>query len=231
MNDPQKMENIIRENEGFQMLKSIRTSPAYWRSKQKDSFAMMRQLGCPSLFLTVSCSETRSPEILSGLYENHADQSLNQNLISPEQALFLDDNTKTQMVRDDPMFTAMMFEDRVKNLMDNLKHPYGIFTGHPMIDYIYRIEFQKRGSAHIHCISYNENVPKYDSENPDEFIRFIDEFITCEYVSDDSYMQFQRHKHTPSCYKGFKNKTSCRFHFPKFVMDATCDYNFRAFGR
>lgn len=56
--------DMIRVDDGFRMLKNIRSSPAYWEDKKKNLLAMIRQLGVPTFFLTLSANETKWPELL-----------------------------------------------------------------------------------------------------------------------------------------------------------------------
>lgn len=58
LKQPAGIENILRHYEGFNILKSLRSSP-YFQSKQKELFAMINQLGLPTFFLTLSVAETK----------------------------------------------------------------------------------------------------------------------------------------------------------------------------
>jgi hypothetical protein len=64
--DRELMERTIERN--FAFLKTIPNSTLYWVQRKKDVFAMMRQLGKPTLFLTFSANETRWPQLLKTLY-------------------------------------------------------------------------------------------------------------------------------------------------------------------
>ena len=48
------LEELLRHDEGYRVLKTIRSSPPYWEAKQKDIFSMMRQIGKPTFFATFS---------------------------------------------------------------------------------------------------------------------------------------------------------------------------------
>lgn len=48
--NPTTFDNIVRLNEGYRVLRTLRGSPAYWEGAKKDVFAMIRQLGF-ALFL------------------------------------------------------------------------------------------------------------------------------------------------------------------------------------
>lgn len=48
-----------------------------------------------------------------------------------------------------------------------------------MIAYFYRVEFQNRGSPHLHGLFYIQNSPIYEEAFLEEVTKFIDKFITC----------------------------------------------------
>jgi hypothetical protein len=50
------LDQCVERNMSF--LKSIPSSVRYWANRKKDLFAMMRQLGKPTMFLTMSANET-----------------------------------------------------------------------------------------------------------------------------------------------------------------------------
>ena len=62
------IENLIQHDDGFRMLKGIRSSPAFWEAQKKKALGMIRQLGKPTLFITLSAAETKWPELLSSLH-------------------------------------------------------------------------------------------------------------------------------------------------------------------
>ena len=49
----------MRYKEGYKFLENVRGSPPYWEKRKKEAFAMIRQLGPPHLFLTLSASEKK----------------------------------------------------------------------------------------------------------------------------------------------------------------------------
>lgn len=143
--------------------------------------------------------------------------------IDLETAINLDPALKTQLVRNDPVTVVQYFEDKLKLIMKILGNedgngPFGI---HYMTDYYMRKEFQNRGSVHVHLLIYLRNAPKLAVNTKFEDItQFVDSIITCRYDPKNPLITHQRHKHTHTCYKG-KNKTKCRFFYPKFVMRET----------
>ena len=63
------LERMIENESAFKFLKTKRSTPAFWKQKQKELMSMMRQLGCPTFFLTLSAAETKWPELLKILEE------------------------------------------------------------------------------------------------------------------------------------------------------------------
>ena len=81
-----------------------------------------------------------------------------------------------------------------------------------------RIEFQQRGSPHVHSLLWIENAPKYDVSPLNEVIEFIDRTIQCKLPITDSLLSGneidpQRHKHKHTCYER-KSFRRCRFNIP-----------------
>lgn len=177
---------------------------------------MMSQLGHPIIFLTITITECKNPELLATLHKNAG-----MGDITPETAMRLPDAIKTNLVKNDPYTVVLYFEEKFKEIMKILQNKCGPFENHPVTEHYTRTEFQNRGSVHKHCLLYLENAPKYvqDDSNNAEVIKFIDTIITCKYDPKNPCMAFQRHKHTHTCYKG--NRSKCRFNFPKYVMDET----------
>ena len=49
--------NLSRFNQSFQVYKSLRGTSMYYQESKKNLMALLRQNGCPSVFLTLSCAE------------------------------------------------------------------------------------------------------------------------------------------------------------------------------
>ncbi|XP_059142987.1 uncharacterized protein LOC131930491 [Physella acuta] len=215
--DKNYLDNLMKLDEGYKILKQVRSSPSYWETRKKELMATVRQLGKPTFFLTISAGETRWPELIKSL------SALQGSHLTLEEATALNDYQKTDLIKNDPVTCARYFNYKMSKLMSLLKEG-SIFEKNTVEDFYERIEFQVRGSPHEHIFLWLTGTPVFDSKNVDsikECVGFIDKFITCEYKEDDPFVQLQMHKHSHTCYKGKRNKSKCRFNFPMPAMPKT----------
>ena len=129
---------------------------------------------------------------------------------------------KCRLIQSDPATCARHFDRQVQLLFKFLKEdvePLG-----PLVDYFYCVEFQQRGSPHIHCLLWIKDSPKIDNDVED-VIEFIDKYISCSKPTVESNEEMsalvanQMHRHSHTCRKG--RKFQCRFGFPKPPMANT----------
>jgi hypothetical protein len=100
-----------------------------------------------------------------------------------------------------------------------LLKPGGPFGKNRIKDYYYRIEFQHRGSPHIHMVLWKDGAPIYKNFNSEECIKFIDKFITCN--DKNLLTDLQRHLHRSTCKIRSKSGIKCRFNIPIPIMQKT----------
>lgn len=77
------------------------------------------------------------------------------------------------------------------------------------------MEFQQRGSPHIHVLFWGRDTPQYEQNTNKEIIHFVDKYTTCKnYQSDEMRELFnlQIHRYAKTCKKGGHN--ICRFNSP-----------------
>ena len=51
-------------DQGFLFMNQIKGTPAYWKKLQREVLEMVKQLGCPTFFLTLSCADLRWNELV-----------------------------------------------------------------------------------------------------------------------------------------------------------------------
>ena len=52
----------------MKFFKNVRSSPPYFESKKKELMAMIRQLGIPTLFISLSAADTKWTQLLQSIY-------------------------------------------------------------------------------------------------------------------------------------------------------------------
>ena len=115
LND-ENLERMVEEDEAFKFLKTVLSSPAFWQQKQRELMSMIRQLGCPTFFLTLSAAETKWPELLSIL--KHI---LDGVRLSGEEVLEFQWSERADLIRRDPVTCARYFDHRAKELFKVLR--------------------------------------------------------------------------------------------------------------
>ena len=104
----------------------------------------------------------------------------------------------------------------IHNFIKSSCHPIG-----EVVDFFYRVEFQQRGSPHIHGIFWIKNAPEYGKDCDEDIIKFVDSYVSCKADSDDlsNLVNLRRHKHSKTCKK--RGHPICRFNFPLPPMPKT----------
>ncbi|XP_062600922.1 uncharacterized protein LOC134262538 [Saccostrea cucullata] len=217
LQNPDVLSKLFKNDEALRFMQPIRGTPAYWSATQKDLFAMLRQLGIPTWFCSFSAAEFRWNEIIGSILHHENDSR------SPSD---LDWSEKSEILRSNPVTVARMFEYRFHMFQTNVilspSKPIG-----NVIDYFVRVEFQQRGSPHMHCLYWIENAPKFDEDKEEVVCDFIDSYITCAVPSENEDPELRRivldvQQHSKSHSKSCRKKgTDCRFHFPRPPSERT----------
>ncbi|XP_050303800.1 uncharacterized protein LOC126741439 [Anthonomus grandis grandis] len=212
------IEQLIRNDQGFHFLSKVKNSPAYWKQEKTKLLCMIRQFGIPTLFFTISAAETAWPELIAILAKVVDNKELNL-----EEASNLPYIEKTRLIRKDPVTCARYFDHRFKLLFKHMKSANGPFKMNPIEHHYYRVEFQHRGSPHVHGLLWLSNAPKL-SVTPESFKEcadFANKYITCQsdLESVRDIIQFNTHHHSKSCQKDVKGYKVCRYHIPYLPMD------------
>ena len=63
----QSRNNIVKLDDGYQVFKNIRSSPPYFENRKKNLMGMLRQLGIPTLFISLSAADTKWIDLLSSI--------------------------------------------------------------------------------------------------------------------------------------------------------------------
>jgi hypothetical protein len=205
---------IMKLNEGYKVLRKLRGSPPYWERAKKDIYAMIRQLGIPTWFCSFSSAETKWLPLLHCL-----GSLIDKKDYSDSDLLEMSWQEKCRLIRSDPVTCSRYFDHKVHLFINNVlrckSRPIGNIK-----DFFYRVEFQQRGSPHIHMLVWVDNAPSLSRGNDDEVVNFIDSYVTCsrnEQILE--LVNYQTHRHASTCRK--KGQALCRFGFPLPPLDKT----------
>ena len=53
------IKSLIAKDEAFNLMNTLKGTPAYWKRFQLEVLAMIKQLGLPTFFITLSCADLR----------------------------------------------------------------------------------------------------------------------------------------------------------------------------
>ena len=54
----------VSNDQAFRFMSSVKGTPSYWKNVKSGVLAMVKQLGVPTFFLTLSCADLRWKEFL-----------------------------------------------------------------------------------------------------------------------------------------------------------------------
>ena len=202
------LDKLVNLDEGYYIFRQLRNSPAYLEARKKDIFAMIRQLFLPTWFMSLSAADTRWTDLLKMLAK------LNNGVdYSDKDIEGLTWQEKTSFVQKDPVTCSRYFDHRVQEFLNTILksdcEPIG-----KLRDFFYRVEFQQRGSPHIHMLVWIENAPTLEKNSEEEIVQFVNQHLTCSAATEDAahLVELQTHKHSRTCRK--KGRAICRFGFP-----------------
>ena len=212
------VDKLIKLDEGYKFLNALRGSPPYFEKAKRDLFAMIRQLGRATLFCSFSSAETHWLHLLRIL-----GQLVDHQQYSDEQLENFNWEDRCRLIQSDPVTCARHFDYQVNQFMTK----FLLSTAEPLgkiSDWFYRVEYQQRGSPHIHMLIWLEGAPRIKINSDEQIATYIDNIITGQKPTNDDELtelvntrQIHRHSHT--CRKHARSK--CRFNYPQPPLKQT----------
>ncbi|KAE8745030.1 hypothetical protein FOCC_FOCC008342 [Frankliniella occidentalis] len=151
----------------------IRGTKAYWKMRAKELIQMIEQLGMPTVFFTLSAADLQWP----GLFK----------LLAPDVPLeSLSDAMRRDLVSKHPILVDKYFAERVKSFLHKVLKPK-----YKAVDHWYRIEYQHRGSPHVHGLLWLEDAPNVlnlsekTQEEVQNIVTYFDNLICTEHPNID----------------------------------------------
>lgn len=87
-----RVKSFIASDDAFTFMNTLKVTPAYWKRLLFEVLAMVKQLGLPTFFMTLSCADLRwneLVEIISKLQGNHMSEEEIVNLNTFSEPRFL----------------------------------------------------------------------------------------------------------------------------------------------
>ena len=110
-----------------------------------DVLAMIRELGIPTWFRTLSAADMQWPNVIQTIARKYG------TVYTEEDIASMSFEEKSKWLRQNPVTAARHFQYRLHTFfqifLKSKAHPLG-----ELVDYAIRIEFQVRGSPHAHTI-------------------------------------------------------------------------------
>lgn len=214
--DQTQLTTLIQKDYGYKFLSQIRGSPAYFDKMLLELLALVKQLGPFTWFITLSAADLQWPEVIQIIARQYGQSFSDQDI---EDMAW---EEKCSWIRRNPVTAARHFDYRlnqfIKHVLLSDNQPIGKISM-----YMYRIEFQQRGSPHAHMAFWIEGAPHFETSSDKELQNFHDKYVSCSLPSDDEELcslvkKLQTHVHSLACKKSGKK---CRFSFPKPPSDST----------
>ncbi len=134
-------------------MKNIRGTRAFWNSVKLDLLAMIKTLGPPTFFITLSANDMYWDDLVTVLCKQAGLPN------SPSYISQLSRSERENLMTKGPVATAHHFSHRVHHFVQHVllsaQSPIGVVR-----DYFWRVEFQMRGSPHLHGLFWVADAPE-----------------------------------------------------------------------
>lgn len=213
------LQNLICQDQAYLFLRQIPGTPPYWQKFMYEVVAMVKQLGIPTWFMTLSCADLRWPDLFEIIEKTQGRD------VSTDDFENLTWQEKCKKLNLNPVVVAKHFQYRVETFFSEVllsnANPIG-----KIIYYALRIEFQMRGSPHLHALIWTSDCPKLNKDSKQQYIEYVDRHVQA-YLPDENedpqlhelVKKYQKHNHSKTCRK-YKN-IRCRFNFGQFFTERT----------
>lgn len=122
-------------------------------------------------FCSFSAAETKWAPLLKSLAKHIQHKNLSFDEIDG-----LSWQEKCQFIKSDPVTCARYFQNRlqifIKHVLNDPSCPKGEIE-----DYYYRVEFQQRGSPHIHMVIWVKDVPVHGISSDNDVSVFVSKYV------------------------------------------------------
>ena len=214
-NFKETVSGLIANDDAYNFMNQLKGTPAYWKRFLLEVLAMVKQLGLPTYFMTLSCAYLRWNELVDII------QKLKGEEMTEEEIENMNYMERTSALQSNPVLLARHFQYRVENFFK-----YIVMDGSlgKVAHYAIRVEFQGRGSPHIHSLIWVENAPKLSSDNITEYSNFVKNSVKCELPEHNTALfnlvkTYQTH-YFSKWFRKYKS-IDCRYSFGNYFCNET----------
>ena len=150
-NYKESVKRLLSSENAYSFMSSVKGTPAYWKQFLFEVLAMVKQLGIPTYFLTLSCADLRWDEL------PYIINKLNNLGLSDEELKNLSYQERTKLLNENPVLVARHFQYKVQVFFKELilDGPLGKTKY-----YALRIAFHKKGKPTCICFYMDIRCPK-----------------------------------------------------------------------
>ena len=230
-------EDLTRYNRSYRVFQNLRGTAPYYEKSKMNLMALIRQLGCPTIFLTLSCAEYDWFELLKEIAE-----TVYRREFSNEEIEEMTVTEKNKLISENVVQSTLHYNKRFQKLFTLMRSNFfkSDDNSYHVSSYFFRVEFQQRGAPHVHALLWlkdknNEDAPTYWSKKGDEdwklkhnqiekfadmltststnFLRcqlhLKEELTSCPQCADlkEKVKKYQTHSHRGTCEKKGKFMT------------------------
>ena len=113
----QTLQNLICQDQSYLFLRQIPGTPSYWQRFMYEVVAMVKQLGIPTWFMTLSCADLRWPELFQIISRT---RGMN---ITDEQVHAMSYNEKCSMLNLNPVRVETFFNEVLLSKSSSILRP------------------------------------------------------------------------------------------------------------
>ena len=176
-NFKESVKSFVAKDEAYNFMNTIKGTPAYWKRFLFEVLAMVKQLGLPTVFMTLSCADLRWNELVSIM------SKLNGLNLSEDDIKNLDYFKRCEILNNNPVLLSRHFQYRVEVYFKEIiiDGPLG-----KVKYYAIRVEFQFRGSPHIHSFLWVIGAPVLTKDTKNEYLQYIDHIVKVQLPDIDA---------------------------------------------
>lgn len=114
-----------------------------------------------------------------GTFTSVFGKTIKQKELTEQETIEMTWQEKCELIKSDPVTCARYFDNRIQCFLNSVLKRHSQPIG-DIADYFGRIEFQQRGSSHIHLLVWIKDAPVYGPSHLSDVISFIDKYVTCK---------------------------------------------------